>query len=138
MGITYLLLVFCSLFVSLHYKDCEGAALAGAIMSGSVITLGLFWIIEQDWNKFNFAILLVDLTLLAAFTMIAMKSAWRWTMIVCSMQFVVTASHVAAVVGDSPATRSLGVVQGIWAYIQCTIIMFGVIYKSKRVMTDRK
>ncbi len=138
MGMLFTLLVLVAIGFSLHCRNQDGIQVSVAIFVASAATMIAFLLIGRDWQHFNGAIVLFDVALLVAFSVIAFRSSQRWPMIVCAMQFIVTASHVAGMIGDIPATRVLGVAQGLWAYIQCFAIISGVIHNSRRTISGQK
>lgn len=132
MGILFGLLVLTAIGVSFRYSSRDGIVLSIAMLVGSFATMIVFLIIDRDWHLFNSAIILVDTVFLVGFAVVAFRSTQRWPMLVCAMQFVVTMSHVAGLLGDTPASRVLGIAQGLWAYIQCFVIISGVMYNRVR------
>jgi hypothetical protein len=143
MGILFGLLLLAAIGVSIRLGDRGGIFLSVSILGGSIATVIMFLAIGQDWLHFNGAIIFIDLVLLIAFAGVSFGSHQRWPMLVCALQFIVTLSHVAAIVGDTPATRILGVAQGLWAYFQCFAIIFGVMHHrrptshARNMMTDK-
>jgi hypothetical protein len=138
MGYIYALLLLTSALVSIRSRQSDAQILATTMWAGSFATWALMFARGHRWDHFNLAILLIDLAMLAAFAWVAFRSNMRWPMLVCAFQFIGAASHLAGTIADTPATRIIGVVQGIWAYLQCFAIIFGVTLNSRRTISDPK
>lgn len=130
MGIIYTLLVLTAIAISAKFRNSDGLASSLMMFSASLATMIIFGLLGREWMHFNSAVLLIDFALLSVFVAVSLKSTQRWPMIVCAMQFLGTVSHIAGLFSETPATRILGVAQGLWAYFQCFAIISGVMYHS--------
>lgn len=132
MGVLYGLLLLGAIIVSNRYRNREAQIFTWTMAAGSLGTLVIFVAAGRTWAHLNAAVLMIDVLMLGLFALIAFRSLQRWTLIVCAMQFIGAASHIAGLIADTPTTRVIGVVQGVWAFLQCFVIISGTIYNRMR------
>jgi hypothetical protein len=97
---------------------------ATIMLVGSFLTAaaGLF---ASGWHHTEGGVLLVDLSVLAAFLTLALTSDKYWPLWTTAFQIIGVATHLARFVDPAIIPRAYSIAQGFWAYPMLAALVIG-------------
>ena len=100
------------------------------ILLGSVFTL----IVEQpglfDWRNARTGLILVDVLVLVAFFMLALRTERFWPLWATSFHLIAVATHLTVFIEPRQILQAYALAQGFWAYPMLLTIIIGSLGQS--------
>jgi hypothetical protein len=135
----YLLLLVSSVTFVFWKGKFDERLTAAALLTGSVMTPILFSMSTQSWLSPDITLLLNEAAVTAVVLFVAYRSKRFWPLPVAAFQIAALMTPLAALFGENLASRALGVTQGMWAYLQLTILVAATYREQLRTkMTNSK
>ncbi|MDB5663273.1 MAG: hypothetical protein JWM38_1337 [Sphingomonas bacterium] len=95
----------------------------GIVAIGSLLTLAAAPF-GAGWHASKLSLLALDLLILAAFVLIALRSGRFWPLWVTGFHLAAVATHVAMLVAPRQVLQAYAIAQGFWAYPMIGAIVF--------------
>ena len=108
------LLVSC-IYVGRHGGAPERSGIA-VITLGSLLTVPAATMFDIGWRASRMGLLALDVLVLAAFVVIALRSGRFWPLWVTGFQLTAVATHVAMLIEPRHVLQAYVIAQGFWAY----------------------
>ena len=124
------LLVACVIFVlwkgSLHER-----VILSALLVGSVNTYFIYIGRTGSWLEPNLAILANEIVVTLIILAITYRSNKFWPLPISAFQLLALMSQIISFFGHDLKAYAIGVTQGVWAYLQLTVLILVVLRKPR-------
>jgi hypothetical protein len=120
-------IILLSVTVYVAVRGSREARSALAILLGAYF--GTFAILltfekgEADWNQPQILIAVIDAAAFLLLARIALESERFWPMPVAALQVIPVLTPLIVAVGEDLARTAIGITQGLWSYLQLTILL---------------
>jgi hypothetical protein len=137
-GIIFLGLLVSATFCVLLFGDKEQRQIQAVLVCAYLGTYVFFNIGIPSWLTIKFGIVILDCLAFVALTAIALRSKRFWPLWIASFQFMPLLTYAAAAYGQNLVSQALGVAQGLWGYLQLTILLIVAIRTRISAMKIKK
>jgi hypothetical protein len=117
----WMLLALCSIYAAIVGGQ-TGKIGAGLTIAATVVT----WIFEytSPWSRTNIPVLMIDLVLMAAFYILALKSRVYWPIWAAGFHLITITGHVATLIVPDFRTSLYYYFNGMWAlFVQMAMVL---------------
>jgi hypothetical protein len=115
------LLVACVLFI-LWKGRSEQRIILGALLAGSVNTYFIHVSRTGTWLDLNLMMVANELLVTVIVLAVAYRSKRFWPLPIASFQILALMSQLVILFGQDLQAYAVGVTQGLWAYLQLTLL----------------
>ena len=98
---------------------------AAIIIVGSFMTPIVGYLVGSRWQSTEYGVLLVDIAVLAAFLMLALRSDKYWPLWTTAFQVIGVATHLARFADPAIIPRAYSMAQGFWVYPMLVALVIG-------------
>ncbi len=113
-------------------SEKQGAAImiGGSVLTAIAVALG------SKWKSLQTGVLLVDLAVLFAFLLLALRSDKYWPLWTTAFQVIGVATHLARLADPNIIPRAYSMAQGFWAYPMLAALAIGA--RADRIAAMRR
>jgi hypothetical protein len=115
------LLVACVLFI-LWKGRSEQRIILGALLVGSVNTYFIHISRRGTWLDLDLMMIANEVLVTAIILAVAYRSRKFWPLPIASFQILALMSQLVSIFGQDLQAYAVGVTQGLWAYLQLTLL----------------
>lgn len=130
----YLLLLVSSAVFVFWKGRFEVRLVAATLVIGSLLTPLLFYYSQQSWLSPNVAMLINEAAVTLVILFVAFRSKEFWPLPVAAFQMIALLTPTVLLVGENLASDALGIMQGLWAYLELFVLVIVTIGHQR----DRK
>lgn len=122
-GVLYLIALITVLVVVLRIGEKESRFAIVALTIASVMTVVALYLSRTRFEIFSFAVVSVDIGLLAAYVGQSLRSRRYWTLCLPAFQLINVVTHMAKLAAPEIVPRVYSAGQGFWAYPTLAVIL---------------
>lgn len=109
----------------------------GALLMGSIATAVIHLQRATDWLTPDIGMIVNELLVTTVILVVAFRSKNLWPLPVASFQLLALMAQIVNLFGERLQAYAIGVTQGLWAYLQLTILLYVTVKRLKTRSTPK-
>ncbi|WP_447759837.1 hypothetical protein [Sphingopyxis panaciterrae] len=127
-GYIYIALIVGTAVAVLWIGDRECRLAIATLFAGSALTLAALFLTKSYFERIDWLMLAIDLTVLGAFLAQALVSRRYWPLTLPMFQAITCATHLTKLAAPEIVPDAYSAAQGHWSYWQMAIILIAAFY----------